>query len=816
MNKNFLFTATLVFLLINYLVFSQQRGSGNPNFQNFKDGVIKGRIVDIESKKGLPKATATLLRLQDTSVAGGGFTDAEGNLNIEKVQAGKYLLRINYVGYEPLFIESFAVTPMKPTYSFGTIELSQVSEMTDEVTITADRDVIQFKAGKRVINVDQDIASKGGNALDVLKNAPSVNVDIDGNVALRGSGNVNILINGKPSTFLGGGSSALEQLPAEIIDHIEIITNPSAKYEAEGATGILNIVLKEDRESGFNGLFNLNIGNHDRYTSSLNLNYKINGFNIFGSYAFNRFRGGMDGTSYRITNLTSVSDTSYLSQIMERKRSMYMHNLKAGIEWNPDRNQNLIVSGSYRPRISDFGGSTISNQSFSISPKLDTTKRMSSEDSESPNFDFAANYRYNFDKEHYLTSDIFYSTSDDDEFTDYNQYFSYDPLNNSLEKSISSEKDKSIIFQLDYVNKIDDIYRLESGLRASSKLRDTKYDYQRQQNSNWTDDSSRKNYFVYDENIIAGYVIFSADFSPLFIQGGLRAENSNIVGDQTVLDSSNRQTYFDIFPSANISYKFSPMLEIQANFSQRITRPNGHSLNPWTDYTDIYTIRSGNPYLKPEYSNLFELGTIHNIFGLAINPGLFYRFTDNVMERYQIMISDSVIKSTYENMARSESYGLEFNLNGPIFKWMRFNGDISYYNYKIEGIDSQREIRQDYTWSTRLSFNMLFSKAFNMQLSGYYTAPSVTSQGSRSSSYSVDAGMRYEYNDALSFSLRASDIFDTQNFSATSSGPGFTFDFNMRRLTQFVSFGIQYKINQGIKQKERRPQDDNSSQRDDF
>lgn len=816
MNRKLFFSAILVFFLINYLVFSQQRGSSNPNFQNFKDGIIKGRIIDIETKKGLPKATATLLRLKDTSVAGGGFTDSEGNLNIEKVQAGRYLLRINYVGYEPLFIESFAVTPMKPTYSFGTIELSQISEMTDEVTITAERDVIQFKSGKRVINVDQDIASKGGNALDLLKNAPSVNVDVDGNVALRGSGNVNILINGKPSTFLGGGSSTLEQLPAEIIDHIEIITNPSAKYEAEGATGILNIVLKEERDQGFNGMINLNFGNYDRYSSSINLNYKLNGINLFGSYAFNRFRGGMDGTSYRISALGSGIDTSYLDQSMERKRSMYMHNVKAGIEWNPDKNQNLIVSGSFRPRISDFYGSTITNQSFSISPLLDTTKRFSYEDSESPNFDLSANYRYNFGKEHYLTADVFYSTSDDDEFTDYNQYLSYDPLNTDLEKSISLERDKSLIFQLDYVNKLDDHFQIESGIRASSAIKDTKYDYEFQVGDTWSPDSLRRNYFVYDENIIAGYIIGSADYEPLFIQAGLRIENSNVIGDLTNQSIVNQQTYFDVFPSANISYKFNPMFEIQGNFSQRITRPRGWSLNPWTDYTDIYTIRSGNPYLKPEYSSLFELGTIHNIFGIAINPGLFYRTTDNVMERYQKMISDSVILSTWENMAKSESYGIELNINGPIFKWMRFNGDISYYNYKIEGVDSQREIRQDYTWSTRLSFNMLFSKAFNMQLSSYYTAPTVTSQGSRSENYSFDLGMRYEYSDNLSFSLRGSDIFATQQYAMTAAGPGFTYDFDMKRLTQFVSFGIQYKINQGIKQKERRPQEDNSTQRDDF
>jgi len=258
------------------------------------------------------------------------------------------------------------------------------------------------------------------------------------------------------------------------------------------------------------------------------------------------------------------------------------------------------------------------------------------------------------------------------------------------------------------------------------------------------------------------------------------------------------------------------LLELQANYSRRITRPSGHALNPFVDYSDVYTIRYGNPNLKPEYSDLFELGTIHNIFGMAINPSLFYRYTDNVMERYQELLPGGVIGSTYKNMAKSESYGLEVNLNGPVFKWMRLNADLSYYNYKITGIDSQTETRQDYTWSSRLSFNMFFSKKLNMQLSGYYTAPTVTSQGARSEMYSIDAGLRYDVLDALSLTLRASDIFDTQKFSSNSAGPGFIFDFNMKRQSQTISLGLQYKINQGIKQRERTPKDDGGKQMDDF
>jgi len=538
MKKN-IFFVFLALILLDNVNLQAQRGNGNPNFKNFRDGRISGKIIDETNLKGLPKASATLLRLKDSINAGGGVTDSDGNLVIEKIQSGAYLLRINYVGYEQLFIENIMITPMKSEYNFGTIGLKQVGELTDEVLVTAERDVIQFKAGKRIINVDQDIASRGGNVLDLLKNAPSVNVDVDGNVSLRGSGNVNILINGKPSTFLGGGSAVLEQLPANLIDHIEIITNPSAKYEAEGATGILNIVLKEEKDPGFNGLLTLNAGSYDRYSGAINLNYKLNGFNLFGSYGYNSFRGGMDGTTSRIT--MAGDSTSNLSQAMERRRAFNMHNLKAGIEYTPDRAQSIVLTGSYRPRITDFGGNTLSQQTFGQMPLIDSTLRKSFENSDSPNYDLSLNYRNNFDKEHFLTFDAFYSYSNDDEFTDYEQFQFYQFKNDLFEKSISLEDDKSIIIQSDYTNKLSNNYKLESGIRFSSRIRDTKFNYERLTDNNWVSDTSKLNNFLYDENIFATYLIMSADFSPLFLQAGLRAENSNIFGNNTVLALANRQ-----------------------------------------------------------------------------------------------------------------------------------------------------------------------------------------------------------------------------------------------------------------------------------
>lgn len=804
--------------IIIIIFFSINLYSQRPNreqFLNFNEGSIKGRIISIEDKKGLPRASASLFKLNDSSLVTGAMTDVEGNLTLTKLNSGRYFLRINYVGFEPLFIENIVITPMKPEYNFGVIELSPISELTDEVLVTAEKDIIQFKSGKRIINVDQDIASRGGSAIDILKNAPSVNVDIDGNISLRGSGNVNILINGKPSTFLGGGSSALEQLPASLIDHIEIITNPSAKYEAEGATGILNIVLKEERDPGLNGLINLNAGSYDRYSGNINLNYKVSDFNLNASYGYNTFRGGMDGSTNRIT---SNNDTSIiLNQSTSRRRNFNMHNLRLGIEYNIDKFQSLILSSSFRSRIGGFSGNTNTIQKYNdLGIVIDSTIRKSYEDSNNPNYDLSLNYKNNFTKESYLSFDIFYSKSNDDEITDYNQVFFILNPNNVIEKSNNYDNDWSLVIQSDYINKFLDIFKLESGIRFSSKVRDNKFSYERFLNNNWVLDTNRINNFIYDENIFAAYTILSIDLNPLYLNFGLRGENSNIVGDNTYLGKSNRSNYFDLFPSANISYKFSQFFEIQGNYSRRITRPSGWALNPFVDYTDIYTIRYGNPYLEPEYSNLFELGTIHNLYGISISPSLFYRKTENVIERYQELLPNGVIGSTSKNMAESESIGLELNLNGAIFRWFRINGDLSYYNYKITGIEKRSGSRDDYTWSTRISLNMFLSKQLNIQLSSFYSAPSVTAQGTRSENLSFDAGIRYDIIDNLTLTFRASDIFDTQKFSSFSQGPGFTFNFNMKRMSQSISLGLQYKINQGIKQRERTPREENNQPMDDF
>lgn len=802
---------TLCVLLIFNTIYSQSRQGGN-----FSNGSIRGKVIDAETKKGLVKATATLVSLVDSSIVTGGFTDNDGILNLQNIKGGKYIIRINYVGYEQLFIDEFTINRLNPAFNFGTIELNLAKYETDALEITAERDVIQFDAGKRVINVDQDIASKGGNALDVLKNAPSVNVDIDGNVSLRGSGNITVLINGKPSTFMGSGSEALEQIPSEMIDHIEIVTNPSAKYEAQGASGILNVILKQERDSGINGLFNLNVGTRDRYSTSLNLNYKTNGINLFGGYTFHRFMGGMDGDIYRETFSSKLIDTTFLTQTTARRRSMFMHNIKGGIEFNIDKNQSVLFSASYRPRNGGFSGTTSSNQNYSFSSSKDFTFRESIEDGSRPNYDLTLNYRYNFDKEHYLTFDVFSSYSTDNEYTDYVQRSSY-LQNDLIENSVSDDIYKSLVSQLDYVYKFSDMYKLESGLRFGSKLNDSKYRYYQIFNQQSIMDSLKINDFIYDESILASYLILSADYSPLLVQLGLRGENANIIGDNTYLGKVHQQNYFDLFPSANLTYKYNPALQIQANYSRRISRPGGWSLNPFVDHSDIYTLRYGNPDLLPEYSNLFEFGTIHNFSGFSVNPNIFFRTTDNVIERYTELLSDSVAGSTWKNMSKSEAYGIELNLNGQLFKFMRFNGDISYYNYKIIGIDDQSPSNQNNTWSSRLSLNMLMTKKLNFQVSGYYTAPTVTSQGQRSSSYSIDVGARYDLFENFTMTLRASDIFDTQNFSSFATGPGFNMNFDMRRQTQFITLGIQYKINQGIKQKERTPQDDsNQGGREDF
>ena len=824
-------TAILVlgFILITY---SQSLYSQNNNGKSGK-GKITGKLIDADANTPLASGSVTLLKQKDSTIVGGAITDKNGDFTISNVAFSKYFIKINYLGYQPKRIKEVFVTKDEPVKELGTIALKVGSEMLDEVVVSAERPMIEYGVGKKIINVDKNISAAGGNALDILKNVPSVEVDVDGNVSLRGSQSVNILIDGKPSTLTSAGSSLLEQLPANNIDHLEIITNPSAKYEAEGSAGIINIITKNEKDPGLNGVVSINAGTPDRYSASANLNYKLPGFNLFGSYDFSSNHGGMDGISNsqavtRDSVNQNMLDTNNLNQNIMRRRYFYNHSVKGGLEYTINKLSSIMFSSVYRWRYSENIGDVNSiNKTFGFlntQSFIDDKKNVEIE--KNPAIDLSLNYKLQFDKKgHELTADAFFTTSKDDENTNYTKSFINPSGVKTLQNSDNLEKNKYFVIQSDYSQPFDNSGKLETGVKSSWKEFDANYTYLKfiDSTNSWLFDPLSSNHYVYDELIIAAYGIFTGKYDNLTYSAGLRIEETNTKGN--LIGFANQpitNNYLDFFPSASLNYKLTDMQEIQFIYSRRINRPRNGQLNPFIDKSDDFNWRYGNPDLKPEYINSFDLGYIYNFPKFTITPGVFYKFTNDVMTHYQIIgaasgteINGDILPfgkrgNTWMNEAKSETYGLEFTFSGDILPWLKTNGDISYYKYFIYGSAAYAgQTSSDYSWNGRLTLNFIPMKGLSFQASGNYSAESVTLQGKRFPNYAIDAGGRYDITDALALTLRGSDIFHTRRFhvmsNITSAGIiSSQSDFNMLPMSQSFSIGIQYKINEGIKQKDKK------------
>ncbi|HOQ48380.1 MAG TPA: TonB-dependent receptor [Candidatus Kapabacteria bacterium] len=800
MRKVFYF-AFFIITITGINIFGQQPQRG---------GTIKGKVVDAATSVPLSRANVSIITLPDSSVATGAVADASGKFEINNVRLGTYIVRINYVGYETFNSEPIAITREIRTVDINTVELVQSAARTNAVEVTAERQMVEYSQGKRIFNVDKNIAATGGTALDIIKNIPSVSVDIDGNVSLRGSSNFRLQINGKPTSI--NPTIFFEQTPASSIESIEIITNPSARYDAEGMTGIINVILNQKRDDGLNGLFSVNLGTRDKYSFSVNSTYQYGDWNFFLNYDYGSRRMQGNGNSYRITRLI---DTTELLQDFKNRRSFLNQGIRTGFEYNITKFDQLSMSASYRAsegtRKRNIEYENYLN--FATNPNS-LYNRFSKEEDDNPYWDYSLNYKHNFgERGHDLTFDVYFSEFDRNNDGNYTEIWQT-PIGTVLEEASKSDDiNRNINIQSDYSYPFGN-FKLETGAKVSFQKLDNDYKFFEYSAL----DTNKSNHFIYNERISAAYAIISGKFDDFSVQFGLRAEHSTIDTELKTTGEKNNQDYANLFPSANFSYKLSKTDEFQINYSRRINRPRSQFLNPFVDYSDPYNLRSGNPNLKPEFINAYELAYVKNFKIMSITPTLFYRQTDDKISFVADVVSDGKIKTTFENVAKGTNYGLELNVTFDYFKFMRLSSDFSYYRSEIKGKDKSLEMdNNDYSWSIRSTASVFLSPELSMQLMGFYTGPTVTPQGQRYSFSSLDFGARYEMFDRkLALTFRISDILNEMKFGGYAQNSSFYSRYTMKRESRVAYLGFQYKINEGPKQRERRRQTENTGGGMDF
>lgn len=738
------------------------------------EGTITGKVFD-EKDNPLPKASVAVYDSAETSIINGVTTDSTGVFTVN-ISPGSYVIEISFVSYQT-YSQELRVSAGEEV-DLGNIGLSPTAETMTEVYVRAESSQMQMSFDKRVFEVGQDITSLGGSAVEVLDNVPSLSTDIDGNLSLRGNQSVRILINGKPSSRVSGGNvDALRSIPANMIKEVEIITNPSSKYSAEGSAGIINIILKKQTDRGVNGSFSLGTGLPQEYEGSTNLNYRVNDINLF-------FNGGIDyrtepenGSSFQ---RFSGPDTTYMySEQTDAQESELDGDLRFGADFYLSENEVLTASAyvsaereenkedinytDYEYRAGQFTG-----------PVIEEIVRDNEEVSDETDFDFNLVYENKFEgDEHKLVADASFDISNETADTDIQETIregTEDPL---FQRISDGEDEKDLRINAEYVRPLGENGKLEAGIRSDTEWMDNSYSVEERRNGNWVSLPAFNDNFEYLENVNAAFAILGSEWGSFSGQVGLRLENTRIRTEVKSTGQVNDQNYVNLFPSAFLNYAFNDEQSIQISYSRRLSRPWSRSLIPFVDFDDPRSQYTGNPNLKPEFSNSYEFGYLHYWDTGSLLTSFYYRYRTDVIERITEQ-NQGVIRIFPINLATEKSWGIElsadqdianvFNLslNANLF---RSNSDGSYQG---QVFSSDAEIAQG-----RLQLRWDVTDTWKFQTSMRYQGPRETTQGTREGMTMIDSGVSKEFMDGKALiSLNVRDLLNAQNFNNTVNTDG--------------------------------------------
>ena len=800
-----------ILLLISLFAFiitaNAQHGKGDKGNRPNGNGSVSGTVLDDYSGNAIEYANIVLYSLRDSSVVTGGITNKKGYFLIQEVPFGKYYMELNFIGYNKHSIENIKVFPKRIDQNIGTVRLKPATEMLNEVEIEAEQSRIDYKLDRKVINVEKDLNAIGGTAVDVLENVPSVQTDIDGNVSIRGSGNFIVLIDGRPSPLQG--SEALQQIPSSSIKNIEIITNPSAKYDPDGVGGIINVILKKEKRNGINGLFTASYGSFNSGGGDFLVNIRSNKLNFFvGGDIKQRTNRGMGEFKQR----TFGTDTLMVDKETSGERARNGGKIRAGFDYYITDNDIITISGQY----GENGFGRIKSDTaltYWIRDDIEEDEyyylNKSIFDIDGQYFAGDVNYMHKFMKKgHDIQTYLYYSKNTDTELNKYIETGYTDSLYNSFLLSDSTRTFENsditnIRGKIDYTLPLFKEGKLETGYQIKYRLSDNEYQYQLGGISNqWTDSLELNNNYSFNRNIQSGYVIFSNLTGKFGYMIGVRSEYTNRVINQSPITENIDTIYnkLNFFPTLHMSYKLPWEMQLLASYSRRINRPRGHFLDPFPEVIDPYNIKQGNPMLEPEFTNAAEIN-IQKTFGKNfISFEAYYKQTDNKIERIK-QVSETnpeILISTYENVGEDMSAGIEMMTNINLTKWWNVNLSGNTYYYAIlSNMEGAVTDNNTISYGGRMNQTFRIKKTnTKIQLSGFAFGPSITSQGTSSGMLMANLAVKQEFLDnKLSITFNMRDIFNTANHEFIYDTPEF-YSYNyFNRKSPTFNFTITYRLN---------------------
>jgi outer membrane receptor protein involved in Fe transport len=769
-------------------------------------GSVNGFVKDSLSGEPIEFVNVILENNVDGAAILGAVTNHNGKFEFKNVKYGRYSIKLSYLGYKTKITPMFTINSKNNFIDAGTILLAGTAVTLEDVLVTSQKSLFSNSIDKKVYNVSQDIMSKSGSASDLLQNVPSVQIDIDGGVTLRGSSNVLVMINGKTSPLMGRNQSVILQgIPANTIDKIEVITNPSAKYRPDGTSGIINIVLKKNRDYGLNGTINGNAGFNDRYNGGFHLNFNSGDLNIFGAYNIRKDNRNRFNTNKR-HQLDSVSNITDYNENFTANYKPLSHFITLGADYSFNSSNQFGFSGNYFYNgfiRNDIVNSVYSNSSGVITENYDRNRY---DDEFEKETDYTLYYEYRFPKEdHKIRMEFTGSRAPEIEDNHYINVYDNPVITNQYDNKLIKQSEDVNQLSVVYSNPLSESINLETGYEGNFQKNDFDFysEYFDTSQNKFVKNVEQTNRFIYNEDIHAIYATFEHSAGAFGFQEGLRVEQSIGKANLVTTDSSFTKKYFNLYPTLHIAYNLSELAKLQLSYSRRVRRPESDDINPFPEYQDPRNIRAGNPNLSPEYIHLLEFGFNYQTDEYSILPSLYYRYTSNRFTRLTHILNDTTSLTTEENLLHDQSAGFEFIVSANAGEFFSTNLSTNVFYNQIDasnlGYSNKKSI---ISWSGNLTMDFNPTKTLLFQISSNYRSARLTPQGEFHPRFVFNIGAKQEFLEGkLSLLFTLSDLFNTLKREINVDTPQLIENSVATRDSQIFYLGLSYNFGTQSKKK---------------
>jgi len=801
----------------------------------FAQGTVKGNVLDKGANEALQFVNATVSRQGESKILKGGITDERGAFRISGLENGNYTLTLSFMGYKTLR-RNFTISSEKKMVSYGRLYMSEDSQMLGEVTVTGQRSSMKLEVDRKSFDVSQQIINAGGAAADVLENIPSVEVDNDGNISLRGNTSVEVWINGKASGLTSDNrAEILQQLPAESIERIEVIDNPSAKFSAEGSAGIINIVLKKNRKAGYYGSLQAGGNTNGGANTSANINYNSSVFDAYLNIGYRHRVSKGEASSYQESYGNNMYQY-YNSNSNSRGNNLFS---RAGITWHATKKDDFSLSGMMmKGGHNDINSFPYHYGTIGSAADSRLMTRRNTGDSDMRMLYGEFNYRHNFTDKHFIdfVADYHSWNMDNDQFyRDSTEYVDMPDLEReySYQYRPMYMRNRRSEVKIDYENPITESIKLQAGYQGNFSRENSpqeSYTDDTWEGTGKTEDKDYFNRFIYNMDLHALYATATMSFGKFGIMAGLRGEYWKVntesytweqEHDAAKRDPAFKKDYFQLFPSVFMSYQLTETQQFQLNYTRRLRRPWGGQLNSFKNTRDPSIVSFGNPELTPEYSHSFSMNYLKTWTEHSLMLSAYYRPTTDVIQRISYQSStDGIMYQTSMNVARSLSTGIEMVLKNKLFRILDLTTTANAYYYKLDGfsydIDGQTvtgEGNSNFTWNARMQASVILPYDISFQVTGRYRSRQVVTQGYRKANYGVDLGLRKSFlNKALTLSVNCRDVFNSRKWETFTSNETFSRHQINKRRSRNVNLTLTYNFGNMRAKRPKMNRDENGMQ----